>query len=234
MKERPKIFTWPRAILAVILVFCVAVWAVPKFTVGMYRDRLLQALESGLGRKVEIGEVCFRLLPTPGFAISDVRIGEDPTVGPEPAAYVGTLVARPAILPLFVGRFAVGSVRLEDASLNLTRMDTGPAGVRWNFTLLTSKTGDGAAKAVAFPAIYMSGGRINFKFGDTKSIFYLLDTDVDLSPSATPNGPLNIRVTGQPARTDKPSRGFGSFVANGQWNASDHSLELNVQLEKAN
>lgn len=228
-----RIFTWPRAILAAILVFSAAVWAIPQFTAGLYRDQLLTALENGIGRKVEIGQVCFRVLPTPGFAISDVRIGEDPTVGPEPAAYVGTLVARPAILPLLAGRFAVGSVRLEDASLNLTRMDSGPAGVRWNFTLFGSKTGDGTAKPAEFPAIYMVGGRINFKFGDTKSIFYLLDTDVDLSPSATPNGLLNIRVTGQPARTDKPSRGFGSFVANGQWNSSDHSLELNVRLEKS-
>ena len=228
-----RIFTWPRAIFAAILLFAFAVWAVPEYTAGLYRDQLLQALENGLGRKVEIGQVRFRLLPTPGFAISDVRIGEDPAVGPEPAAYVGTLVARPSILPLFAGRFAIGSVRLEDASINLTRTDTEPAGVRWNFTLFTPQTGDGAAKATAFPAVHMTGGRINFKFGDTKSIFYLHDTDVDLSPSATPNGPLNIRVTGQPARTDKPSRGFGSFVANGQWNSSDHSLELNVQLEKS-
>jgi hypothetical protein len=233
VKERPKIFTWPRAILAAILLFALAVWAVPKYTEGMFRNQLIQALEDGLGRKVEIGQVSFRILPTPGFAIDAVRIGEDPAVGSEPFAWVGTLVARPAFLPLLAGRFAIGSVRLEDASLNLTRIDTEPAGVRWNFTLFTSKTGDGAAKASAFPSIHMTGGRINFKFGETKSIFYLHDTDVDLSPSATPGGPLDIRVTGQPARTDKPSRGFGSFVANGQWNSSDHSLELNVQLEKS-
>ena len=69
----------------------------PEYTAGIYREQLLQAARKGLGRKVEIGEVRFRLLPTPGFAISDVRIGEDPTIGSEPAAYVGTLVARPAI-----------------------------------------------------------------------------------------------------------------------------------------
>ena len=34
--------------------------------------------EKALGRKVEIGEVRFRLLPTPGLTISNVTIGEDP------------------------------------------------------------------------------------------------------------------------------------------------------------
>lgn len=216
-----------------MLLFALAAWALPKITEGWFRDRLLRALEDGLGRRVEIGQVHFRLVPTPGFAISDVRIGEIPAVGPEPAAYVDTLVAMPGLLALLEGRFAVGSVRLEDASLNLTRMDNGPGGVRWNFTLLASRSGARVASATVFPSVHMSGGRVNFKFGDTKSIFYLLDTDVDLSPSSTPNGPLSIRVQCRPARTDRPSRGFGSFVAAGHWNFSDHSLELDVKLEKS-
>jgi hypothetical protein len=244
-----RFFTLPRAALAAFLLFATAAWAVPKYTEGVYRDQILKALETGLGRKVEIGQVHFRLVPTPGFAISDVRIGEDPAVGTEPAAYVDTLVARPSLLALLRGRFAVGSVDLEDdrgsgISLNLTRVDNGPGGVRWNFTLLAAQAAGvapsaagapAAASGTAFPAIHMGGGRINFKFGDTKSIFYLLNTDVDLSPSATPGGPLKIRVGGQPARTDRPSRGhgFGNFVAKGQWNYADHSLELDVSLEKS-
>lgn len=226
-----------------VTLFALAAYYVPRITEGWYRDRLLAALETGLGRKVEIGQVWFRILPTPGFAISDVRIGEDPAVGAEAAAYVKTLVARPGVFALLEGRFAVGSVLLEDASLNLTRIDNGPGGVRWNFTLLAAKAagvsspndpqGTAPAPQTTFPAIHMSGGRVNFKFGDTKSIFYLLDTDVDLSPSSIPNGPLKIRVDGQPARTDRPSRGFGSFVAKGQWNSADHSLELDVKLEKS-
>ncbi len=242
-----RYFTWPRAVAAAVLLFGLFAWAVPKVTAGMYRDDLQRALENGLGRKVEIGQVRFRIVPTPGFAINDVRIGEDSTIGAEPAAYVDTLVARPSLIALLGGKLAVGSVRLEDnngsgISLNLTRVDNGPVGVRWNFTMLAAKaTGVGGLGANSkqtttvgsFPAIHMSGGRINFKFGDTKSIYYLLDTDVDLSPSSIPNGPLKIRVGGQPARTDRSSHGFGSFVAKGQWNPSDHSLELDVKLEKS-
>ena len=222
-----RYFNW-RIILGCLSLLVLAAWAMPEVTEGWYRERMLKALEAGLGRKVEIGQVRFRLVPTPGYAISDVRIGEDPAVGQEPAAYVDTLVARPSLLALLQGKLTVGSVRLEDASLNLTRVDNGPGGVHWNFSSVAAGT-----RATAFPDIHMAGGRVNFKFGDTKSIFYLLDTDVDLTPSTTPDGPLKIRMGGEPARTDKPSRGFGSFVASGQWNFADHSLELDVRLEKS-
>ncbi|HEY4089301.1 MAG TPA: AsmA family protein [Bryobacteraceae bacterium] len=230
-----RFFTWPRAILAALLLFAVSAYAVPIFTQGWYRDRILAAMETGLGRKVEIGKVNFRIIPTPGFAIHDVRIGEDPSIGAEPAAYINTLVVRPSILAFLTGHVRVGSATLEEANLNFTRIDDGAEGVRWNFSSLTSKsTGNASSGAPAsFPAIHMNGGRVNFKFGDTKSVFYLLDTDIDLSPSAVPNGPLKISVGGEPARTDRFARGFGSFVAEGKWNPSDRSLEMDVRLEKS-
>lgn len=230
-----RFFTWPRAILAALVLFGVSAYAVPIFTQGWYRERILAAMETGLGRKVEIGKVNFRIIPTPGFALHDVRIGEDPSIGAEPAAYINTLVVRPSILALLTGHIRVGSATLEEANLNFTRIDDGADGVRWNFSSLTSKPAGSAASGTpaSFPAIHMTGGRVNFKFGDTKSIFYLLDTDIDLSPSAVPNGPLKISVGGEPARTDRFARGFGSFVAEGQWNPSDHSLEMDVRLEKS-
>ena len=225
-----RFFTWPRAILAALLLFGVLAYSVPIFTQGWYRDRILAAMESGLGRKVEISQVNFRIVPTPGLAINNVRIGEDPSIGAEPAAYINTLVIRPSILALLTGHVKVGSATLEEANLNFARMDDGAGGDRWNFSSLASKA---TGVSASFPAIHMDGGRVNFKFGDTKSIFYLLDTDIDLSPSAVPNGPLKIRIGGEPARTDRFSRGFGSFVAEGQWNPSDRSLEMDVRLEKS-
>jgi hypothetical protein len=232
-----RFFTWPRVIVAALALFAISAYAVPIVTRGWYRERILTAMETGLGRKVEIGRVNFRILPTPGLAVHDVRIGEDPSIGAEPAAYINTLVVRPAILALLTGHIRVGSATLEEASLNFTRIDDA-AGVRWNFSSFTSKatgvTSSGAPPAPgSFPAIHMNGGRVNFKFGDTKSVFYLLDTDIDLSPSAVPNGPLKISIGGEPARTDRLSRGFGSFVAEGKWNPSDHSLEMDVRLEKS-
>ncbi len=223
-----RLFKGPRLILWAILLVGILVWGVPAATEGWGRDRLIDALQKGLGRKVEVGQVHFRVFPTPGFAINDVRIGEDPSIGPESCAYVDTLVAMPRILSSLGGDFAVASVRLEDASINLTRVDTA-AGVRWNFASL----GSGDGKSRSFPAVHMAAGRINFKFGDTKSIFYLEDTDVDLATSTTDGGLLKLRIAGQPARTDRPSRGFGSFVASGEWNPADRSMQMDLKLEKS-
>ena len=84
-----------------------------------------------------------------------------------------------------------------------------------------------------FPAIHMSGGTRQFQIWRHEIDLLPAGYRCGLSPSATANGPLRIHVAGQPARTDRRSRGFGSFVAKGQWNPADHSLELDVKMEKS-
>lgn len=217
-----------RMILLAIAAILAAAWLVPKISADRYREPIRAALENALGRKVEIGEVRFRLLPEPGFTIANVTIGEDPAIGAEPAAYVTTLRAVPRLTALLGGPLEFASVNLEDASLNLTRVDRAASGVRWNFSSLMRPT-----LLTAFPSIHMRGGRINFKFGDTKSLFYLLDTDVDLWPPSSAQGPWTLRVHAEPARTDRPARGFGSFMADGEWHPRDSSMVLDVKLEKS-
>jgi len=216
-----------------ILIFAVvallgAAWYVPRISADRYRDRIHAALEKALGRQVEIGQVRFQLLPTPGLTIANVTIGEDPKIGAEPVAYVTTLLAVPRIASLFRGPLQFSSVDLEDASLNLTRVDRAESDVSWNFASLMRKE-----TLAAFPSVHMRGGRINFKFGDTKSLFYLLNTDVDLWPPDSAQAPWTLRVHAEPARTDRPARGFGSFVLRGQWLQSNRSTTLDVKLEKS-
>jgi len=218
---------WPWLVFYAVAALLLAAFYVPRIDARRYRDRAHMALENALGRKVEIGEVRFRLLPEPGFTITNVTIGEDPSIGAEPVAYVSTLRAVPRLSALFGGPLEFSSVDLEDASLNLTRVDSNPAGVRWNFAaLLRPKL------MSVFPSIHMHGGRINFKFGDTKSLFYLLNTDVDLWPPGSRGDPWTLRVHAEPARTDRPAgNGFGSFMMRGQWRQSDNSTVLDVKLE---
>jgi hypothetical protein len=222
-----------RIIIFAIVALLGAAWYVPRISADRYRDRVHAALETALGRQVEIGEVRFRLLPTPGLTVANVTIGEDPKIGAEPIAYVTTLLAVPRLTSLFGGTLEFASVDLEDASLNLTRVDGGQNEVSWNFAPLMRKE-----TLAAFPSVHMRGGRINFKFGDTKSLFYLLNTDVDLWPPDAPHGhnqqgPWTLRVHARPARTDRPARGFGSFVLRGQWLQSNRSTTLDVKLEQS-
>ena len=64
---------------------------------------------------------------------------------------------------------------LDEASLNLSRTDRQEGGVQWNFASLA-----GATMKDKLPSIHVRGGRVNFKSGDIKSVFYLLDTDIDM------------------------------------------------------
>jgi hypothetical protein len=211
-----------------VVAFLAAALYVPRISADHYRDRVHAALEKALGRKVDIGLVRFRLLPTPGLTIENVIIGEDPNIGTEPVAYVDTLLAVPRITSLFGGPLEFASVDLGDASVNLARVDRAQAGVSWNFTSLLNPE-----VLAAFPSVHMRGGRINFKLGDTKSLFYLLNTDVDLWPPDSAEGPWTLRVHAEPARTDRPQHGFGSFVLRGQWLQSNRKATLDVKLEQS-
>ena len=214
-------------VLLLIAFVLFAAWSVPKISADKYREPVRAALERALGRKVEFSTLNFRLLPLPGFTITYLYVGEDPAIGAEPVAYVETVHVMPHFLSLFSGRLALSSVDLEDATITLSRAEPS-SGVRWNFASMIRPT-----HTADFPAVHMRSGRINFKFGDTKSIFYLLDTDVDLWPPSSNGAPWTIRVHAQPARTDRPARGFGFFSARGEWRRDDNSVTLDVKLEQS-
>ncbi|MES1257703.1 MAG: hypothetical protein ABUS51_04705, partial [Acidobacteriota bacterium] len=72
--------TWPKLLLYSVAFLLLAAWYVPKISAARYREPIRAGLENALGRKVEIGEVKFQLLPVPGFTVSHVNIGEDPAI----------------------------------------------------------------------------------------------------------------------------------------------------------
>jgi hypothetical protein len=217
-----------RLILAVFLGLAFAVWYVPQISAGRFREPIHTELERALGRKVKIGEVKFQLFPSPGFTVSDVVIGEDPSIGPEPSAWVKTMRATPKLTALLGGPLEFASVDLEDSQINLTRVESAQNGVQWNFASLTH-----SRLPSSFPSVHLIGGRVNFKFGDTKSIFYLRDTDIDLWPPSKAGGPWDFRIHADPARTDRPARGFAAFAARGQWSPLNSTLTVDVNLEKS-
>ena len=216
---------------ALLVLILAASVAAPYISAAAYGNRLRASLEGALGRQVEIrGRVGFSLFPTPGFSVKGqpaLVIHEDPSIGYEPIAYVDTVQVRPSFLSLLAGKFVIASIRLEDASINLTKSGLAAEPGRWNFDAFANRS-----LMSATPAIHVRNGRINFKFGGTKSIFYLLDTDLDIAPPGALGSGWSISCEGQAARTDRPAIGLSAFTINGKWFIGPERVDLDVQLHQ--
>jgi len=203
--------------------------AVPYLTADQFGERLRASLERALGRQVELGTVRFSVFKG-GFSVDTVIIHEDPAIGIEPVAYIerdGGFEVVPSIWSLLGGRFVIASIRMENASINLTK--SGPASEwgRWNFASFVNPSIVRTA-----PAIHVRNSRIHFKFGDTKSVFYLTETDLDISPSGAGRD-WRIVCSAKPARTDRPQQGLGSFTLKGHWYGALERVDLDLQVDRA-
>jgi len=194
------------------------------------RPAVERALERGLGRKVEVGEVHLDLFGAPGFTLDDVVIHEDPRAGIEPFAYVPSLDARPSWLGLLRRHLEFSYLNLSEAryqapTLNIVKTAEGP----WNFQFLLDSASRGQTRV---PAIRMRAGRVNFKFGDTKSIFYFDNADLNVSPSRS--GFVDLHFEGAPSQTDRAAQDFGRFFVDGTWDPSrTPRLDMKVDLERS-
>ncbi len=223
--SRATVFKLCATILSVLLAIAVAAPYISAAPVGA---RLRASLERALGRRVEIrGPVHFRVFPSPGLSASNVVIEEDPAIGFEPIAYVDLMIVRPSLWTVFSRRLAIASVRLDDATINLTKTGTASEPGRWNFASFVNRTVMSTA-----PAIHVRNGRINFKFGETKSTFYMMNTDFDLSPPGSLGGGWTIRCAAEAARTDRVPLGLGAFTVNGKWFIAPERVDLDVRLER--
>jgi hypothetical protein len=211
-----------RRLLWVVLVLACLIVLAPYLPAKLFQPSIARALERGLGRKVEVGEVRLSLLGMPGFTVDDVTIHEDVRAGIEPFAYVQTLGASVSLAGLLHRKLDFSTINLGDASINVVKTGAGP----WNFQYLLGGTADSAS----LPAIKMRGGRVNFKFGDTKSVFYFDDADLSVAPNA--DGTVEVRFGGAPARTDRRAQNFGHFFVRGNWTPGGNpQLDLKVELE---
>jgi hypothetical protein len=212
-------------ILAVVAVGLVA----PRVSANRFRPRIQAALEAALNRPVHLGAVHLNLFTGPGFTVDDVQIDDDPAAGIEPFAHVEHMQARIRWTSLFTGNLTFSSLRLDTPNVNVVKIPSGP----WNIQpLLDRHAQAGAQHHRTVPDIQIRGGRIDFKFGDTKSVFYISDADVDVYPNE--NGEVVIRFSGAPARTDQASQSFGELSARGllQSGADGEShLSMGVHLD---
>ena len=198
--------------------------AAPFIKADAYRGRIESALRRALNRDVKIqGNVSLNLFTGPGFTIEKVEISDDPSMGIEPMAYVDSLELRVKLQTLWTRQLEFSNLKLKDPTLNLVQTDAGV----WNFQLLRGV-------ATGFPTIQVRNGKIFIKFGDTKSIFYLSESDLDVDP--LDENRVDVRFIGQPSRTDQAAQSFGRLLARGIWKRSpdaEPELNLNAELERS-
>ena len=218
----------------VLALLLVAALIAPNIAADRYGERLKASLERSLGRRIELkARPTFSLIHGPAFRIvgdngsTGVIIHEDPALGIEPIAYVGAMEIRPSLWRLLTGKFVISSIRLEDASINLAK--SGPASEwgRWNFASMVNPS-----VMRTLPALHVRNGRINFKFGSDKTVFYLTATDLDISPPVATGRGWDVDCSAQLARTDRAAIGLGAFSVKGRWYVEPERVDLNLGISK--
>ncbi|MDR3727857.1 MAG: AsmA family protein [Terracidiphilus sp.] len=187
--------------LAVLVAILAVVIVPPLVSLSHYKSQITRLMAASLGRPVRLSAVEMRLLPRPAFVLSDLTVEEDPVYGAEPVLHANTVTANIRLLSLWRGRLVIGSVSLDEASLNLVRTPTG----RWNLDALfrtpaVAEGADSARQGRPLPYIEGTNSRINIKNGAEKLPFSLVDTKFSFWQEKP--GDWRIQLRGQPARTD--------------------------------
>lgn len=194
--------------LAVLVVLLAAAVVPPLVSMNRYKSRITHLMSESLGRPVRLSSVELRLLPVPAFVLTDLTVQEDPAYGAEPVLHANTVKASIRLLSLWRGRLEIGTISVDEASLNVVRTAEG----RWNLDPLfrtaaaKAQPADGSTgqsrkkRVVPLPYLEATNSRINFKNGAEKLPFSLVETDLSFWQEEP--GDWRIRLRGQPARTD--------------------------------
>ncbi|MGA2049889.1 MAG: AsmA family protein, partial [Terracidiphilus sp.] len=192
--------------LAVLVVLAVVAIVPPLVSMNRFKNRITHLMSESLGRPVRLSSVELRLLPVPGFVLTDLTVDEDPAYGAEPVLHANTVKASIRLLSLWRGRLEISTISVDEASLNVVRTDEG----RWNLDPLfrtaaakaqpAGRSGDGSRRVTPLPYLEATNSRINFKRGAEKLPFSLVETDLSFWQEKP--GDWRIRLRGQPARTD--------------------------------
>src|SRR5580658_5178758 len=174
-----------RLMWAVVLAILLALVLPPFINVNRYRARVAGAISRALGRDVTVSHLEFKLLPRPGLVLHNFVAAEDPAYGAEPMLRADTVTAYLRLTSLWRGRLEIGTLDLENASLNLVRRPDG----HWNVEELVERASQvnpaptGRVRPEArprFPYVEATTGRINFKFGEVKKAFSFTDAEFAL------------------------------------------------------
>ena len=111
------------AVIAVVLVLAVTV---PHFVdLGLFKQTYLPLIEDTLGRRVDVGEVHLRLVPTPSIQISKLRVSDSQSFAGNTFFAAQQIELKLRLVPLLRGRFEVTELVLDKPVFNLLKQSDG-------------------------------------------------------------------------------------------------------------
>jgi len=197
------------------------------------KARIANSISLAVARPAEIGAVHLRFLPQPGFDLENLIIYEDPAFGAEPMLRAPEVTAVVRLTSLVRGRLDISRLELTEPSLNLVRLADG----RWNWQGLLERaertplapTAKSKSEArPGFPYIEASSGRINFKAGQEKKPYALLNADFALWQES--ENTWGARLKAEPLRTDMSLNDVGLLRMNGTWRRAGSLRETPLQF----
>ena len=205
------------------------------FRPGIYRlrNRIAVSIGSALGRRVAIENVRLRLLPRPGFDLEGLVIYDDPAFGEEPMIRAQEVSAAIRLRSLLRGRLEIAQLSANEPSINLVRNQQG----RWNLSSLLERNAQipaaptqkkASERRPAFPYLEAGHARVNFKIGQTKKSYALVDADVALWQDS--ENSWGARIKAEPIRTDLNLTDTGLLQVNASWQRSANLQSTPVQI----
>ncbi len=201
--------------------------------VSRLKTRIANSVSWAVARPAEIGSVHLRFLPQPGFDLENLVIYEDPAFGAEPMLRAREVTAVVRLRSLLRGRLDIARLELTEPSLNLVRRADG----RWNWEDLLERTErtplaptlkSKSEARPGFPYIEASSGRINFKDGQEKKAYALLNADFAVWQESEDT--WGTRLKAEPLRTDVSLSDTGLLRLNGTWRRAGSLRQTPLQF----
>jgi hypothetical protein len=174
----------------------------PLVSIASYKSRITELVSAALRRPVRLSSVELRILPRPGFVITDLTVDEDPAYGAEPVLHANSVTASIRLSSLWRGQVQLSRISVDEASLNLVRTPDG----RWNIdplfrtaAALPGPASSSGGRPAPYPYLEATNSRINVKNGVEKLPYSLVSADASLWQDS---GAWHVRLKAQPARTD--------------------------------
>src|ERR1700691_5926393 len=227
-----KLFSSKRRVVTAAVVILLALFLL-RPGVSRLKTRIANSISRAVARPVEVGSVHLRFLPQPGFDLEDLVIYEDPEFGAEPMLRAPEVTAVVRLTSLLRGRLDIARLELTEPSLNLVRRQDG----RWNWEALLERTERTPLAPTAksktearpgFPYIEAGSGRINFKAGQEKKPYALLNADFALWQES--ENTWGARLKAEPLRTDMNLSDTGLLRMNGTWRRAVSLRETPLQF----